>query len=199
VTSTAETGDFYCPNCQGQQPYQHKRVRRFFSLYFIPVIPLDVHGEYVECEKCKGTYRMEVLDFDPAAGAAEFEVEFHRAIKRVMVEMMLADGTVDEEELVVIRQVYGQLAGRDITDDEVRKEIVEAETRSGDVISSLRQIAGNLNDKGKEMVIRAAFMVAAADGQFQDEEKELIGSIGQALEMSSAHLNGVISSVVQGE
>ncbi len=40
-------------------------------------------------------------------------------------------------------------------------------------------------------------MVAAADGEFQDEEKELIGAIGQALQMTPAHMNGVIASMTQ--
>ena len=197
VTYSAGDGDFYCPTCHERKHYKHKRVRRFFTLYFIPVIPLDLHGEYIECEHCKGSYRTEVLNIDPEAGAAEFEAEFHRAIKRVMVEMMLADGSVDDEEVAVIRDIYGQLAGVAIGEDEVRREIVEAETRTRDVAAALAEMSGNLNDAGKEMVVRAAFLVAAADGQFQDEEKQLIASIGGALQMSPAHMNGVISSMIQ--
>jgi hypothetical protein len=111
VTYSAGDGAFYCPACRDNTAFKHKRVRRFFTLYFIPLIPLDLHGEYIECGHCKGSYRMEVLKFDPEAGAAEFEAEFHRAIKRVMIEMMLADGDVDEEEVAVIKDVYGRLAG----------------------------------------------------------------------------------------
>ena len=197
VTYSTGNGDFYCPTCRDQQPYKHKRVRRFFTLYFIPVIPLGLHGEYIECGQCQGSYRLEVLDFDPEAGTAEFEAEFHRAIKRVMVEMMLADGVVDDEEVAVITNIYGQLAGTEVSEHDIRTEIVEAETRTGDVTAALAEMAGNLNDNGKEMVVKAAFMVAAADGEFQDEEKELIGSIGKALEMSPAHMNGVIASMMQ--
>ncbi len=64
-------------------------------------------------------------------------------------------------------------------------------------LAALAEMAGNLNENGKEMVVKAAFMVAAADGEFQDEEKELIGSIGEALEMSPAHMNGIITSMMQ--
>jgi tellurite resistance protein len=199
VTYSSGKGNFNCPQCRCEQPYNHKRVRRFFTLYFIPLIPFNLHGEYIECGGCKGTFRLEVLDFDPTAGAAEFEAEFHRAIKRVMVEMMLADGAVDEEEVAVIKNVYGRLAGTEISDDDVRKEIVEAETRTRDVAAALVDMAGNLNDNGKEMVVKAAFLVAAADGQFQEEEKELIGAIGQALQMTPAHMNGVIASMMQDQ
>ena len=50
----------------------------------------------------------------------------------------------------------------------------------------------NLNESGKEMVIQAAYSVAAADGSFHEEKQRLLGEIGKALEMSKAHLNGVI-------
>jgi len=199
VTYNAGDGDFHCPTCRDQQSYSHKRVRRFFTLYFIPLIPLGLNGEYIECGQCKGTYRTEVLDFDPEAGAVAFEAEFHRAIKRVMIEMMLVDGAVDAEEIEVVKDIYGQLAGTEISDDDVRKEIVEAETRTRDVAAALLEMAGNLNDNGKEMVVRAAYLVAAADGEFQEEEKELLGAIAQALQMSPSHVNGVIASLTQDQ
>ncbi len=62
VTSTADEGDFYCPSCEEKRGYKLKRVRRFFSLFFIPIIPLDKLGEYVECTNCGSTYNTPVLE-----------------------------------------------------------------------------------------------------------------------------------------
>jgi DNA-directed RNA polymerase subunit RPC12/RpoP len=61
VTGSKGTGTFDCPRCGGDTPYDHKRVRRFFTLYFIPLIPMGTLGEYIECERCGGTYKPEVL------------------------------------------------------------------------------------------------------------------------------------------
>ena len=41
VTYSVATGEFHCPSCAIKRGYDHKRVRRFFTLYFIPLIPLD--------------------------------------------------------------------------------------------------------------------------------------------------------------
>ena len=98
-------------------------------------------------------------------------------------------------EVAVIKDIYGQLTGSEISDEGVRAEIIEAETRTGSVTDSLRELSGGLNGAGKEMVIKAAFLVAAADGVFQDEEMALIGEIANALEMSKAHVNGVIADL----
>jgi len=61
VTSTVGTGDFQCPACGKPAPYEHKRMRRFFTLYWIPLIPLDTLGEYVQCLNCRSELKAEVL------------------------------------------------------------------------------------------------------------------------------------------
>ena len=58
VTGSMGTGSFDCPQCGTNRPYDHKRVRRFFTLYFIPLIPLGTIGEYGGCQ---GTFKPEVL------------------------------------------------------------------------------------------------------------------------------------------
>lgn len=196
VTYTKESSEFYCPNCAAQAPYKHKRVRRFFTLYFIPVIPMDLLGEYVECQRCGGTYQLKVLELDPGEAAKAFEAEFHRVMKRVMVLMMLADDVIEEEELDVVRGVYEQMTGRPLSKEDVMAEVEEARADGQGIDVYLPSIAGNLNDRGKESVVAAAFMVAAADGEFQEEERQLIGEIGSALDMTPAHLNGLVSELV---
>ena len=195
VHSNAGQGHFHCPSCRCQQPYKHKRVRRFFTLYFIPLIPLDSVGEYVECDTCSHTFEPEVLQYDPSAGQAEFEVQFHKAIKRVMVEMMMADGVMDEDETNTVRNVYGQIAGSELSEEGVRAEIALAKRENKGVDEVLTAFAGSLNDSGKEMVIRAAYLVAASDGEFQKEEQELISRIANALDMTPAHLRGTLSEM----
>lgn len=198
VTYSAGSGDFYCPGCQAESSYTQKRVRRFFTLYFIPLIPLDLHGEYVECQHCRGKYSLEILDYDPATGAAEFKAEFHRAVTRVMVAMMLADGDIDAEEIQTLRRLYSQLTGSELSEAQLQSEIGAVRDQQQSVTRLLAPIASALNDNGREMVVKAAYLVAAADGRFEDEEKALIAQIGKVLGMTGAHLKGVITSMQDG-
>ena len=73
VTMNSKSGTFHCPECNAQRSFQHKKVRRFFTLYFIPLIPLDLLGEFVECEGCKNTFKPGVLDYDPGPGREAFQ------------------------------------------------------------------------------------------------------------------------------
>ena len=198
VTYSKNRGEVSCPNCQSQRAYSHQRVRRFFTLYFIPTIPLDLHGEYIECQRCDNAYDLEVLNLDPQAGNAEFEAEFHQAIKRTMVAMMIADGAIEDSELEVIQGVYQNLTGIDLSNEVLEEEIRQAKGEGRDVTNTLADIVGYLNNAGKEMVIKAAFLIAVADGEIQDEEELLIGQIARSLEMSNAHLQGVLDSMMEG-
>ncbi len=196
VTYTKQQGEFHCPQCNGPNPYRQKRVRRFFTLYFIPVIPMDLLGEYVECPTCRGTYNPGVLEWDPSAAASEFEAEFHRGLKRVMIEMLLADGVVDDNEVSVACGLYKDVAGHEISDADFRSEIETAQTDGQNVTEYLASLAPVLNDQGKELVMKGALLISAADGEFQPEEQRLVAEWAAALGISKAHLNGIIGECV---
>jgi len=195
VTYSTGRGEFHCPECDARRPYQHKRVRRFITLYFIPIIPLDVIGEYVECQHCRATYKPNVLSYDPSAVKKLFETELHAAVKRVMVLMMMADGKIDPEEIETIRQVFGKLSKREVGRAEVEAEVEAAKAEGRGLRQYLTRVSPNLNAPGKELVVQAAFFVAAADGTVTEEETALLTELATALEMSPAHFRGAIDEV----
>jgi DnaJ-domain-containing protein 1 len=198
MTSVGGMGQFHCPSC-GESAYRHKKVRRWFTLFFIPVIPLDLAGEYVECGKCYGTYELAVLSYDPAAEAAQFEAAFHIAIRRTMVKMCLADGVVDPEEVATIREIYSKIAGVELSEDDVREEIAEAMTDTRSVQQYLQAGIGMFNLHAKELILKAAFFVAAADGEFQEEEQKLLNNIGAALQMTKSQYQAVIDKLTAAD
>lgn len=194
VTSMGGMGRFHCPQC-GESAYKHQKVRRWFTLFFIPMIPLDLAGEYIECGKCFGTFELDVLSYDPAAERAKFEAVFHTAIRRTMVKMCLADGVVDPGEVEVIRDIYSKLAGVELSEDDVREEIADAMTDTRTVQAYLKEGIGMFNLKAKELILKSAYFVAAADGEFQAEEQKLLNNIGAALQMTKTQYQSVMDSL----
>lgn len=55
-TKTLGSGTFYCRNEGGERSYLLLEARRWFTLFFIPVIPLKVLGELVQCSSCGAQY-----------------------------------------------------------------------------------------------------------------------------------------------
>lgn len=196
ITTTKERGDFHCPGCRDQQPYRFRRVRRWFTLYWIPVIPLDRVGEYVECEYCKATWQPGVLHHDGAAEDAEFEAEFQRAIRRVMVMMMMADGKIEAGEMETIQTVYEKIGGKPLSEQTILDEAEQVRTAGKTVTDYVKNLVGSLNPEGRELVLKSAFFVAAADGVFQDEEKEMLSELAHALQIQPGRFQEIIDNLL---
>jgi tellurite resistance protein len=193
VTYTADKGSFYCPECHTSQDYARKRVRRFFTLYFIPVFPMDRLGEYIECRSCRNTFRESVLNYSPEASAAKFETEFHTSVKRVMTLMMLADGEIADSEIQAIQDIYQRVSGSQISESDVKKEINVVKKKDMTVTDYLKEVAPYLNEHGKELILKSAIFIAAADGVFDERENRLLGEIAHALQMSPSHFKGILA------
>jgi len=195
ITTTPERGTFNCPQCTSPQPYNFKRVRRFFTLYFIPVIPLDKLGEYIECPSCQGTYDVEILNYDPSQEGLQIEAFFFIAVKQVMIAMLLADGIIDDSEVKMLQSVYLDLTGTEIPEEELREEIAVIQASGSSALQLIQELAPQLNDPGKETVMRAAYAIANADGRIDDTESTLLAEIGDGLGFTTAHMQGLLSSM----
>ncbi len=194
VTKTEATGQFYCPSCLETTQYSLKSVRKWFTVYFVPVIPLEKVVDYVECQNCKETYKRQVLEADKPD--EKLLSEFRRTALGIMVSMLLVDGHIDEEEITMVQSIYNQLTKKPIPRDALLGVVNSIKSSKPDVLSTLHKMSWSLNDEGKEIILKAAFYVAMADGHLRDEEKRYLISIGKALQMSDSHIKGVILTLM---
>jgi len=191
IKSTAEKGNFNCPACNAHSPYKKKRVRRFFTLYFIPLIPLDKMGEYVECDTCQATFDPEILTYDPAEESQRIESYFFIACKQVMITMLLADGVIHDGEIKMLQQQFQQISGTFVPEDELREEIAQISQQGVNTQEVLTGLAPSLNDQGKETLVKAAYAIALSDGTsaLHPAEEQYLFQLGQILELSNAHMD----------
>src|SRR5262249_15597376 len=148
---------------------------------------------------CAGTFKPAVLSYDPKADEKKLEAEFHAAVKRVMVLMMLADGKIEESEIETIQLVFEKVGKKKLSREDVDKEVSAAKAEGRPLSVYLEKLVGSLNDPGKEAVVKAAFFVATADGHVSEDETRLLAELAAALEMSPTHFKGVIDKLVAAE
>ena len=105
IRSTIKEGQFACPQCASQQPYKHKKVTQFFTLYFIPLIPLGKKGDYIECQKCRNTFVERVLGNEQVVDVKENEPSSPKMEKQnppVAASMAIDKNTsVDEVQTIL--------------------------------------------------------------------------------------------------
>lgn len=54
-------GSFFCPGCRSNVTYELHEAARWFTLYFIPLFPLETVGEWLRCKSCGGTFNPSLL------------------------------------------------------------------------------------------------------------------------------------------
>jgi tellurite resistance protein len=199
VTRTLGRGDFFCPECETRRPYSHQRVQARFAVFYVSVLPLDELGEYLECGACRGTFRTAVLDHqgerrpDRDHIRRRFEAEFRPAVLRIMILMMMVDGRIDAREKRMIIDVNERLTGRTLSLEAIDEHSDAVRLAGRSALDYATSVAPLLNEPGKELVLKAAFSVAVADGRVQEVERTLMHRLGRALGMSAGHVRAVLA------
>ena len=196
VKSTIKEGKFNCPQCESEKRYKHKKVTKFFTLYFIPIIPLGSAGEFVECQSCNGTFIPKVINYKKNVASDKFLSEYEKAMKHCMVLIMLADGQIDKNEMIMVQKIVNKFGHNDITLNELEKYVESVQNNPEDLSTYLKKITPLLNEHGKEVVIKCALSVAASDGNIDKSELKLIQEMATIMEMSQSHVKGILHELL---
>lgn len=181
-------GTFHCPHCQADRAYEHRQARRWFTLFWIPLIPLKVLGTFIECTTCRSGYDERVLTMPTNAALAD---NLSIALRGLVVAVITADGSIDEaERTMAIHLVSGQV-DHAYGPAELEADLV-AYAGHG-VADVLGELAGTLNEHGKERLVQTCIDLARADGAIDEAELAVAREVGAALLMSPAHMRGVIA------
>ncbi len=135
------------------------------------------------------------MSYNPDKELEEFQAEYEDAVKKLMILMVLADGAVEESEVETIVAIHENITKNKLDKEKLIKEIEDYRIKKHDVLDFTSSLRGKLNDQGKEIIIKAAYLIAAADGEFHKLEQELLSKIAISLDFSEAHLNAVLDEI----
>ena len=192
-----DEGTFNCPQCQNPANFEMRRARNWFHLYFIPVIPLSTYPPYVECKSCKATFVEGVLNQGTQVDSREIRAEFEIATLAILARMAWADGVVEHEEIEAIYSVVNSICAREFSRDDVQSAIDAAHNNPEDALAIATRVGNMINDDGKEAIMGAVYLIAAADGDFADDEKQMLLEIGAGLGLRPAHISGLINGMIE--
>ncbi len=189
MESVRSTGTFNCPRCGRLKPYRHKSVNRWFTLYFIPVIPMGSAGTYVQCGACGATYGEAVLSYDPEAETRQLYLK----LRGLLMLVAMADGTPpDADELRAIGAAYEEATGTPLPADIIESDMRNASTSNIQLALFARQLGQQLNYQGKAMFMKAAFRVLCAKGPPRQDASAVIAEITQAMQLNAAHVKQIL-------
>lgn len=182
--TTLSQGEFFCPRCGGDRQYVKQGVRRWFTLFFIPLFPISgQRNVHVVCTTCKGAFNEKVLD----APSGQARVDHERlAFAQCATAVFKAGDVTSEAARAALQRVLG---ARGIAPD-------LAEDASPDQMSVyVAPVAHQLTDEQREQFFGGCGIVALADGPLGDGETTALRVLGESLNLSAAHRAGVLQSV----
>ena len=121
--------------------------------------------------------------------------EFNGALRRLLVLACAADDVIEPAEVEMLQKVFRSLAGSDLTESDLMDELSELQGHPVGISEYVSSVARRLSWDRKQTLLKAAILVATADGTVQDEEGVLVESVASALAQDSKELDRLIKAV----
>jgi len=176
LKSVVETGVFDCPQCQCETQYKRKKATEYFTLYFIPLIPLGFRGFVTECQQCKLTYTDDVLNFDPDAE----KITNQAAVFRILISFMVYFHKTSEQHVEACQATYSRLLEQDVPVEIVEKELQLAMEPDAVPQAYIESEGNTFSTEAKLQILASAKFIVLAES-VDEEHVQLV--IGQCSEM----------------
>jgi hypothetical protein len=182
-----DTGEFFCPTCGGDRQWVRCVLRRWFSLFFIPIFPIGKPVvSAVQCTTC-GTRFDEAALAQPTANVLTAELQ--GTMRIAAAEVVRAAGSATGPAAVdAVRRlglsVYdsGSLAHDVSTLDPATLE------------PHLSYLGGAMSLQGREQLLTSLTDVARSGGDAAlGAARPVLERVGRGLGMSPAHVAGVLA------
>ncbi|MCK5384871.1 MAG: TerB family tellurite resistance protein [Alphaproteobacteria bacterium] len=109
---------------------------------------------------------------------------FSVGLLRCMLAITIADGRIDDSEIMQTSKIFKHLTGTSIDDETIRYTAEEMMEHGADIGTELEHVVPTLNKALKENVIVASLYILAADGDMDEGELMMLEDIREALGVS---------------
>ena len=191
--SVLSRGTFHCPQCGVDRAYQLRQPRRWFTLFFIPVVPMDKRDAFVECDTCHGRFTQQALK---AQTAGQFSHALSLGMRAATSMVLTASGTPTERDITRASTVIRDVVGSTCTPEQVRRDTVAFAPH--DTASYVTPLAANMTAEGKENLVHKLFEIGYRLDERTDANLLAVGTISTWLGLTQAHTYGISETVVSG-
>ena len=168
-----------CPNCDNGD-LTNKLYRRWFTLFFIPMIPLDVVDRFYECNSCKSAYNETIKNLlerskeEIDESQKQANKTYAEALIAAMTHMAVIDGHFAEEEEREIMDVIESFEEFKHELLQIHREVKVNKNKDNQVFNYLNTARTALSSESLMNILAQAAVVLLADGSIEKEEKDLM-------------------------
>lgn len=189
---TIGEGTFHCRKCGGDRQYRHRAGRRFFTLFFIPIIPLNKVGEHVQCTTCRTRYVMDVLSLPTAE---QMQTALPAGMRAAATAVLRSGDPYNPAARQRAVAVISGAGAQGYTDANLDSDMAQT---GNAVRDALAQVSQQLTPDAREWFLAEIVRVAMADGPLTGSERQTVQAVGSDLGMTPAQAIGVVTMIEQG-
>ena len=188
LSISKRSGIFHCPGCRDTRPCKVRGTYRFLTIYFVPLIPLELVSEHVRCQICREQYPTRVLQPDYTKRLDPPAVT--RAVILAAMRVALVDDRPSRDELLELqRLIWDRARIRASTNDILAARHL--------VVGEQGKPAGQYLSRGlgqiqQERAVRDVFVVVSADRHLRPEQVSELASLPSTLGISVAKFKRLV-------
>jgi len=166
-----------CPNCRGD--LRLSIVKRWFTLYWIPIFPYSSLETIYHCKGCESSYRQNIKAALIGSQVQQERVQteskrmFAMTLAACMTHMSRIDGDISVEEQKAIYEVVKKFGDFEADIQEVIRQVRVA-VDDEPVFNMLRNATQVLTKNGLMILIAQSARVLLADGVIHPNEEALL-------------------------
>ncbi|UQA95468.1 TerB family tellurite resistance protein [Streptomyces halobius] len=208
---TVADGEFFCPDCGGDRNYLRQTGRRRFTVLGVPVLSRGAAGPVLECSACRGRFGLDALDHPTTV---RFSAMLRDAVHTLTLALLAAGGTssgavrdtavctvraagfadCSEDQLLTLLAALAADTGRltgtydAVTGGDCGHNGLDpcGTALAIELHESLDPLAPHLAPAGRESLLLQGARIALADGSYTPAEREVLSTVGAALQLAPA-------------
>lgn len=186
-----------CPSCQGNLELHD--LKRWFTLYFIPIFPFSTIETCYKCDKCKQTYKQEIkkLLHQSQKQREEFKENAQKSLYKSLVACLTYLAQVDGKICAKEQKQIDSLLKNSKDKTELKKVInhVKKAKDKQYVLKILQEAKQFLTAEGIFFIIAVMARMVLADGQIDKKEEALMKEFLEAFGVPQTTYSSIIESV----
>lgn len=137
------------------------------------------------------------IEEEEAARKAQIHKEFHETLRQSMLLVASANREIVDDEVDTVMQIYEEVTGERLSSEGMRAQGELNVGETAELVARLLNLGHQITDEGKAIFIKAALLVAFADGQIDDSECQAIEIIGRSLNVPAAQVKAIARQVTE--
>lgn len=179
-----EAGTFHCPDEGGDRGYTLLEARRWFTLFFIPLIKLGLLGYVVQCDSCNRHYDQRTLHL-PTSASMEHKIEVGA---RALFGSLAESYSHPERVASALERFLGCPAY--CAADLVAHSRIQTAAQRHEALVAAGEV---LDSPGREGLLLSAASAVVVDDRISPCHRGILFEAGSSLGMTPIHVEGVMT------